>query len=169
MWNSLGICFFLSGHRHGLMQGTATIKGLNFALLMERQDNGVVGRINVDADDLVQQGIPNRIEVRFGPLALLWRKSSVSSSEDLARWAGNGHQLALSSFGVVVNIAHFSRFTFKENAPAQGLGDGDRLVWRPHAAYREDAKWPTRRCRLSSQCLVLPIRPSIGNRTMAFR
>src|SRR3981081_3419288 len=33
-----------------------TIKHLDLALLVNRQDNGVVGRIDVEADDLVQVG-----------------------------------------------------------------------------------------------------------------
>ncbi len=37
------------------------IKRLNLALLIDRQDNGVVGRIDVEADDLVQFGGKLRI------------------------------------------------------------------------------------------------------------
>jgi hypothetical protein len=37
------------------------IKRLNLALLIDRQDNGVVGRIDVEADDLVQFGDKLRI------------------------------------------------------------------------------------------------------------
>src|SRR6266481_1520693 len=37
------------------------IKGLNLALLVDRQDNGVVGRVDVEADDLVQFGGKLRI------------------------------------------------------------------------------------------------------------
>src|SRR5260370_36287948 len=37
------------------------IKRLNLALLIDRQDNGVVGRIDVEADDLVQFGRKLRI------------------------------------------------------------------------------------------------------------
>src|ERR1700731_237663 len=37
------------------------IKCLNLALLIDRQDNGVVGRIDVEADDLVQFGGKLRI------------------------------------------------------------------------------------------------------------
>src|SRR5258705_13874505 len=37
------------------------IKRLNLALLIDRQDNGVVGRVDVEADDLVQFGGKLRI------------------------------------------------------------------------------------------------------------
>src|SRR5258708_22817161 len=39
----------------------STIKRLNLTLLVDRQDNGVVGRIDVEADDLVQFGGKLRI------------------------------------------------------------------------------------------------------------
>src|SRR6266404_8469949 len=39
----------------------SSIKRLNLALLVDRQDNGVVGRIDVEADDLVQFGGKLRI------------------------------------------------------------------------------------------------------------
>ena len=38
-----------------------TIKCLNLALLIDRQDNGVVGRIDIEADDLMQFGSKLRI------------------------------------------------------------------------------------------------------------
>src|SRR6478752_2882155 len=41
------------------------IKRLNLALLIDRQDNGVVGRIDVEADDLVQFGGKLRIVRQF--------------------------------------------------------------------------------------------------------
>ena len=41
------------------------IKRLNLALLIDRQDNGVVGRINVETDDLVQFGSKLRIVGQF--------------------------------------------------------------------------------------------------------
>ena len=49
------------GHRAGatLLHRQARlgpIKGLDLALLIDRQDDGVVGRINIQADDVVQFG-----------------------------------------------------------------------------------------------------------------
>ena len=41
--------------------GLATVKRLNLALLIDRHDDGVVGRIDVEADDLVQFGGKLRI------------------------------------------------------------------------------------------------------------
>jgi hypothetical protein len=41
-----------------------TIEGLNLALLVDRQDNGMGGRIDVEADDRVQFGGKLRIVSR---------------------------------------------------------------------------------------------------------
>jgi hypothetical protein len=45
------------------------------------------------------------------------------------------------------DLLTFQDLFARKKSPGAGIGGGDRLVWRPHAADREVANWLTRRCR----------------------